>query len=127
MERENFVDVKGVEKRFTDKLESQEQSYLKLEQESLEMAQDYDKKIKKIKKKNSADIDALLKEFTTNLQKVQNEFNISDQTADSLKDYYKDKIHSQDEQHENLITDMKDEHHINKTEKEILWVDREKN
>jgi hypothetical protein len=38
MERENFVDVKGVEKRFTDKLESQEQSYLRLEQESLEMA-----------------------------------------------------------------------------------------
>jgi len=38
MERENFVDVKSVEKRFNDKLDSQEQSYLRLEQESLEMA-----------------------------------------------------------------------------------------
>ena len=41
------------------------------------MSQEYDVKIKKIKKKNETDIEALLKEFTTNLKKVQDEYNIS--------------------------------------------------
>jgi hypothetical protein len=58
----------------------------------LEMAQDFDKKIKKLKTNNERDIKALLDEFSTNLDKVQNEFDISNQTADSLKEYYKDKL-----------------------------------
>ena len=41
------------------------------------MAQDYDKKIEKLKKKNVKDIEDLLNEFMLNLNKVQNEFNIS--------------------------------------------------
>jgi len=56
------------------------------------MAQDFDKKIKKLKTNNERDIKALLDEFSTNLDKVQNEFDISNQTADSLKEYYKDKL-----------------------------------
>ena len=58
----------------------------------MEMAQDFDKKIKKLKTNNERDIKALLDEFSTNLDKVQNEFDISNQTADSLKEYYKDKL-----------------------------------
>ena len=73
------------------------------------MSQEYDVKIKKIKKKNETDIEALLKEFTTNLKKVQDEYNISQQTAESLQMYYKDKLSSQETRHDDVIDDTVEE------------------
>ena len=90
------------------------------------MAQDYDKKIEKLKKKNVKDIEDLLNEFMLNLNKVQNEFNISKQTGESLRVYYREKLKSQDGNFHDEIYEMEAKHRDKKRVLNEEWKTKER-
>jgi hypothetical protein len=84
--------VKEIEQLFKKKLKHESEAFLQLEQEGLEMEQQFDKQIKAIKDKNEEAIWKLFNEFKQNLEKVEVEFVDSKQTANSLKLYYDEKL-----------------------------------
>ena len=84
--------MKEIEQLFKKKLKHESEAFLQLEQEGLEMEQQFDKQIKAIKDKNEEAIWKLFNEFKQNLEKVEVEFVDSKQTANSLKLYYDEKL-----------------------------------
>jgi uncharacterized membrane protein len=72
------------------------------------------------------DIEDLLNEFMLNLNKVQNEFNISKQTGQSLEVYYKEKLLNQDENFHSEIFTMEGKHRNAKTSLEEEWKIKER-
>lgn len=96
-----------------------------LEQDALEMSQDYETKIKKIKQKDEADIHALVKEFTNNLKKVQDEFDISQVTANNLTVYYRDKLDGQEIRHDDVIDDTIEDARLVQIKLKNQWTDAE--
>ena len=84
--------MKEIEQLFKKKLKHESEAFLQLEQEGLEMEQQFDKQIKAIKDKNEEAIWKLFNEFKQNLEKVEVEFVDSKETANSLKLYYDEKL-----------------------------------
>lgn len=91
--------MKDIEQLFKKKLKQAGDAYLQLEQEGIEMEQQYDKEIKEIKDRNEEAIWKLFKEFKQNLEKVEVEFNDSKETATSLKKYYDERLLRQEDEH----------------------------
>ena len=70
----------------------------------------YEIKIKELQKQNEEAIEKLLKEFTNNLGKVQEEYEDSKKTADGLKMMYEEKLTQQEDEHEIEINGNKLKH-----------------
>jgi hypothetical protein len=100
IEKVQYEEVKEIEQLFKKKLKREGEAFLQLEQEGLEMEQQFDKQIKAIKEKNEEAIWKLFNEFKQNLEKVEVEFVDSKETANSLKLYYDEKLRKQEDEHE---------------------------
>lgn len=83
---------------------------MKLEQEKIEMKNYYDQQIRELQKQNEEAIEKLLKEFTGNLGKVQEEYEDSKNTAEGLKKMYEEKLTQQEDEHETEISQLKVAH-----------------
>ena len=92
IERYHFEEVREIETLFEKKLRQEGDGYLQLEQEGLEMKQRYEKQITQIKEENERAIRGLVKEFETNLRKVQIEYKESEEFAAGLERYYSKKL-----------------------------------
>jgi hypothetical protein len=110
--------VKEIEQLFKKKLKHEGEAFLQLEQEGLEMEQQFDKQIKAIKDKNEEAIWKLFNEFKQNLEKVEVEFVDSKETANSLKLYYDEKLRKQEDEHEFEVIEVEESHKRHKKDKE---------
>ena len=110
--------MKEIEQLFKKKLKHESEAFLQLEQEGLEMEQQFDKQIKAIKDKNEEAIWKLFNEFKQNLEKVEVEFVDSKQTANSLKLYYDEKLRKQEDEHEFEVIEVEESHKRCKKDKE---------
>lgn len=59
-----------------------------------------------------------MKEFKQNLEKVEVEFTDSKETADSLKQYYDEKLMKQEDEHELEVINIEEQHKNLRRQKE---------
>ena len=107
IEKYHYEEVKEIERLFEKKLKQEGDGYLQLEQEGLEMKQRYERQIEQIKTENQSAVNGLLEEFKVNLRKVYVEYQESQEFAAKLKDYYLQKLDTQEKTHEEEIEDQK--------------------
>lgn len=110
--------MKEIEQIFKRKLKHEGEAYLSLEQEGIEMEQAFDKQIQEIKDKNEEAIWKLYNEFKSNLLKVEVEFNESKYTAQSLEQYYSERLLKQEDEHQLELVEIERLHKKVKTEKD---------
>jgi hypothetical protein len=103
---------------YEKKLQIQENDYLNLEQEKLEMQERYEAKIRALIDQNARKINDLLGSFGTDLNKVQDEYEECKRTASANKKHKDHQLVSLDEEHEDEIDEIKDKHRRGVTELE---------
>ena len=110
MEGNHLAAVEDLEAVYERKLYIECGNFLKLEQEKLEMKKHYEQRIAELKRQNQRAIDRLLEEFKSNMVKVEHEYVDSQQTADQLKNVYEKQLDVMENNHEDDILDLKQNH-----------------